>query len=294
MADKQSAVATLKAKSDEGNLPPWGDRLPARPLSPKRRPKVESKVVKPRWSANNVPAYKFLCAISAAAFSSYLLRKPSLNDTGSLEEKAEAKLEGDVLTVASGAYYHEDKDAVGLNQLQNKLSGIEELGHDVFILADAPDPEQLENRSVGSCSQGVDEFVPLYPSGSHSERFTYSRVLMGTLRLEEVGTAWSLPQLPVAQVPEPSSISFRLPAEGRSPTYKLHWLDNSSAVRMRPQLNVEAGSKSSHIGFVTPTHERPPTYKLQWFDDETLAGAEELQLNRGVAQPRPYELRWRV
>merc|ERR1719473_1638857 len=87
-------------------------------------------------------------------------------------------------------------------------------------------------------------------------------VALEKLRLEEVGTAWSQPQLAPAGIPSYPSVTFRpalgKDAEERPLTYKIEWFGDNQ--------------------------ERPLTYKIEWF----------IRLQSGAigAPPRPYELRW--
>lgn len=170
------------------------------------------------------------------------------------------------------------------DQGENYLSDIQVqsylVGGDVFIFADVPSPSGLENYSAGIPVQRTDAFVNLDP-GILPSTSEAPHVLMGKLKLEEVGTMWSQPRLPVAAILPSPDVSFRPSAEthpDRSWTYQLQW-------------------------WATPQEERPLMYKLQWWtnQDDLLITQDMLpdhdlllvRLQHSLPSPQAHELRWR-
>lgn len=167
------------------------------------------------------------------------------------------------------------------DQGENYLSDLQVqsylVGGDAFIFADVPSPSGLENYSAGIPVQAIVNLDPgISPSTSEAPH-----VLMGKLKLEEVGTMWSQPRLPVAAILPSPDVSFRPSAEthpGRSWSYQLQW-------------------------WATPQEERPLMYKLQWWtnQDDLLITQDMLpdhdlllvRLRHILPSPQAHELRWR-
>jgi hypothetical protein len=178
--------------------------------------------------------------------------------------------------------YEQGENYLSDSQVQSYL-----LGDDVFIFADLPSPSGLENYSAGIPVQTTDAvnlaegaIVNLDPDNSGSTSKA-PHVLMGELKLEEVGTTWSQPSLPVAATPSTPDVSFRPSAQthpDRSWAYQLQW-------------------------WATPQEERPLTYKLQWWtNQDDLLLAQDMppdhdlllvRLRHISPLPQVHELRWR-
>lgn len=175
--------------------------------------------------------------------------------------------------------YEQAENYLSDSQVQSYL-----LGRDVFSFADVPSPSGLENYSAGIVVQTTDAvnlaegaIVNLDPDNSPSTSAA-PRVRMGELKLEEVGTMWSQPRLPVAAILPTPDVSFRPSAQthpDRSWTYQLQW-------------------------WATPQEERPLMYKLQWWtnqDDHEVRLLDYdlllVRLQHVLPLPQVHELRWR-
>jgi len=292
-----SAVKESKMNCAKGVLPPWGDGpAPARPLSPKRARRPTSAVestatavaskCQARGTASeqgrtypekNAEVHRFLKqgaqarlpqpqqrhAVAFVVFCAVaLLAKWRLDNTVSLDsaDLSERLPPNSDLPVPSE---HTNLAA------EKYHSSIDIASADVFIVAEPFEPHQLENYSAVVATKHLlppkDVFMQLDDT-YFSELFGEPEVVplvthIEQLKLEEVGTSWSQPQLPIGAAPPTLShtVSFRRHLESdyeqkRPLTYKLQWFVN----------------------------ERPLTNKLQWF-----ASRDDLLL-----EPHAYELRW--
>lgn len=89
MLGNVKVAGTPMADGKDVKSPPWGDQLPARPLSPKRKGKDHVSVSKPKTPPSPLVPLLFICfTMIAAGF--YFLSWPSTaraNETRSLEDK---------------------------------------------------------------------------------------------------------------------------------------------------------------------------------------------------------------
>jgi len=330
-------------------LPPWGDGpAPARPLSPKRRPKAKAAPTLGR----SLRAGEELASLRDGGLAGLLrivgAAHPVLVGLLVLVGAGSLAIVGFLVLVSQRAPEAVTNIAASIqpvrsnipnyDQGENYLSDIQSqnylLGGDAFIFADVPSPSGLANYSAGLPVQTTDalslaEGVAPSPVGSlenylsdiqvqnyllGGDAFIFAdvpspsglalpvqttdaivnldlgilpstseapHVLMGKLKLEEVGTMWSQPRLPVAAILPSPDVSFRPSAEthpDRSWTYQLQW-------------------------WATPQEERPLMYKLQWWTnrDDLLITQDMLpdhdlllvSLQHSLPSPQAHELRWR-
>jgi hypothetical protein len=168
----------------------------------------------------------------------------------------------------------DDLDSKPLRKPFVSFADIQLQSKDVFIIADVSQPDQLENYSVAEVfSIGRDLIAEA----------AAPRMLMGKVKLEEVGTTWSPAERP-ATASTQSGVNFRPLAiaddsQERPLTYKLQWRQEPTERPLTYKLQ-----------WWTEAAQRPLTYKLQWFADQ-----DELWFDGQYAVPPalPYELRWR-
>merc|ERR1719272_727051 len=273
-----SAAKESKMDGAKVVLPPWGDGpAPARPLSPKRARRPTSAVestataLPPKCHATgtasvqgrtypqkNAEVHRFLkkgtqgrlpqaqqrhavafVAICAVA----VLAKWRLDTTVSLES---ADL-SERLSPNSDLPFPSAHTNVAAEKYQ---SDIDIQSTDVFILAKPFEAHQLENYSAVVAGKRLlppkDVFMQL-DENYFSELFGEPEVVplvphMAQLKLEEVGTSWSQPQLPIGAAPPMFSptVSFRRQPESdheqeRPLTYKLQWFTSRDDLLLEPQ-----------------------------------------------------------
>jgi len=289
MADNGCIAKTLKMET-KAVLPPWGDGpAPARPLSPKRRPKAKAAPTLGR----SLRAGEELASLRDGGLTGLLgivgAAHPVLVGLLVLVGAGLLAIAGFLVLVSQRAPEAVTNIAASIqpvrsnipnyDQGENYLSDIQAhnylLGGDAFIFADVPSPSGLALPM-----QTTDAIVNL-DLGILSSTSEAPHVLMGKLKLEEVGTMWSQPRLPVAAILPSPDVSFRPSAEthpDRSWTYQLQW-------------------------WATPQEERPLMYKLQWWTnrDDLLITQDMLpdhdlllvSLQHSLPSPQAHELRWR-
>lgn len=259
------AEKIAKVEGSSSPLPPWGDRPPARPLSPKRRPKTSAPCSNKsiwkhcwRWSS-----FKTVCSFAVLWTWVLMCYFSSPQPTEGVD--GQGPLESMILP-DSDAFLN--STAILQDGFDKDFDHLQVESGDVFILSNVSNPRQLENYSAGVQLVGLpvlNKAVPRSPDQMSTDFGVAStaRVLMGKVMLEEVGTSWSQAKRCASTATMLSDVTFRMAPSGdagdaqeRPLTYKLHW-------------------RAGPI-------ERPLTYKLEWWHGQNSDPA-----------PRPYELRWR-
>merc|ERR1719272_2300789 len=270
MTVTDAAGSTAKESKMDGAkvvLPPWGDGpAPARPLSPKRARRPTSAVestataLPPKCHATGTASVQGRTYPQKNAEVHRFLKKGTQGRLPQAQQRHAVAFVA-ICAVAVLAKWRLDT-TVSLESadLSERLSPNSDLPFPSAHTNFAPEKPHSDVDI-----QSTDVFMQLdenYFSALFGEPDVVPPVPhMAQLKLEEVGTSWSQPQLPIGAAPPMFSptVSFRRQPESdheqeRPLTYKLQWFVN----------------------------ERPLTYKLQWFTSR-----DDLLL-----EPQPYELRW--
>jgi len=242
-------------------LPPWGNNPPARPLSPKRRPRASAIPTKSKslWQrTSQSTSFKVACLFAVVGA---LILQLCLNTVVLPKGEVGYRSTPDASANVPGSDRQPHANVSDPWQVDTSPADIQMPSRDVFILANVSHPHQLENYSADATFRGAKGIFRGARGGNFRDSASAQRVLMGRVKLEEVGTAWSQAERPAAA--SMFSVKFRPSAT----------TDNEAERPLIWKLQWRA---------VHTEEERPLTYKLQWWPGEHI-----------VSAPRAYELRWR-